>query len=88
MQSYLGRLVKFLAEEEDESLPLLLIHLPLLPMIAPSQVKFVIALEDEKSCSSIFQNNEFHRDGEVAMLSSNMTYGRGVGADNGGQRLL
>lgn len=76
VESYLGKLVKFLAEEDD-SLPLFLIHLPVLAMFSPSLLKFVTPLEDEKSYSTIFQNIEFHRDGEVVTLSSNVTYGQG-----------
>lgn len=54
VQSYLGKLVKFLVEKEDDTLPLLLIHLPVLSMFTPSQLKFVTSLEREKSCSSLF----------------------------------
>ena len=34
-------------------------------------------LEGEKSCLSIFQNDEFHRDGEVARWLSNVTCRQG-----------
>lgn len=43
VEGYLGQLVKFLMEKENVSLPLLLIHLPVLGRFTYSQLKVVVS---------------------------------------------
>ena len=51
----------------------------------PVNWSLLYLLADEKAHLSILQNDEFHRDPEVAKLSSYMTSGQ-EGDDDGGQR--
>lgn len=43
VESYLGQLVKFLTEKENDLLSLFLMHLPVLGMFTSGKLKFVIS---------------------------------------------
>lgn len=74
VESYLGQLVKFLTDKENDLLPLFLMHLPVLGMFTPSKLKSYL-FEDERVHLSTFQN-EFHRDPRVTMLLLYVTSGQ------------